>query len=780
MACPEGVGNRVTGLRDLTPPQKEAVTHVDGPLLVLAGPGSGKTRVITRRIAHLVQHGVNPWEVLAITFTNKAANEMAERVQELLPGMRVWVSTFHRFCARVLRQHASALGLQPNYTIFDMSDQRQLLRAVMSDLDISTTHFPPHKVGARISRLKNDLVLPEEYLQRHEEMVGNHYDAIVARVYPAYQQALLRANAVDFDDLLLHVVRLFDECPEIREQLDRRFRYVLVDEYQDTNLVQYMIVRGLCCNEQNLCVTGDPDQSIYGWRGARIKNILQFEEDFADTRLIRLEHNFRSTKEILKAADSLIQHNVKRLHKELFTENEEGAPVELLWFDDERTEADGIAQMMKQAVDSGDRTWSDFAICYRTNALSRAMERALARYSIPYQVASGVAFYDRAEIKDVLSYLRLLHNPNDVAAFQRVINNPLRGIGKTSQNRLIAAAREDNVNLLEICLRAKEIPRMAKRGVGAARKFASILLNLQDKFDGSIENLLQDLLGQTGYLDQWKYSDLEEDHERLANVEELLTAAAQFDRAYEEELEDNGEALDDAGPIQRFLESTSLASEVDSLESASGQVSLMTLHSAKGLEFPVVFVLGVEQNLLPHERALESGELKELEEERRLLFVGMTRAQKMLYLTRTSQREFRGRPLSTITSVFLNEMDLTITRENESTQSPAPDLEWKQLLEKTRKRRDDNDDESFPQPFKQFGLPKMMTGADLLNGTAGGKELPVGFAVGSRVRHPRMGTGTVLKVDGFGARRTVTVEFEDEDATEETFILSKCPLQPIG
>jgi DNA helicase-2/ATP-dependent DNA helicase PcrA len=782
MTCPEGVGNRVLGLSDLTPPQKDAVTHVDGPLLVLAGPGSGKTRVITRRIAHLVHHGVNPWEVLAITFTNKAANEMAERVQNLLPGTRVWVSTFHRFCARILRQHASALGLQPNYTIFDTSDQRQLLRAVMSDLDISTTHFPPHKIGARISRLKNDLLLPEEYLTQHEEMVGNHYDAIVARVYPAYQQALLRANAVDFDDLLLHVVKLFNECPEVRADLDRRFRYVLVDEYQDTNLVQYMIVRGLSYNVQNLCVTGDPDQSIYGWRGARIKNILQFEEDFTNSKIIRLEHNFRSTKEILKAADSLIQHNIKRLHKELLTDNEEGTPVELLWFDDERTEADGIAQIMKQAVDSGDRTWSDFAVCYRTNALSRALERALARYSIPYQVASGVAFYDRAEIKDVLGYLRLLHNPNDVAAFHRVINNPLRGIGKTSQNRLIAASREHNINLLESCLRAKEVPRMAKRGVGAARKFASVLMNLNERFDGSIENLLRDLLGQTGYLDQWKYSDLEDDHERLANVEELLTAASQFDRAYAEELESEEGAIDDAGPIQRFLESTSLASEVDSIDEASGQVSLMTLHSAKGLEFPVVFVLGVEQNLLPHERALESGELRELEEERRLLFVGMTRAEKMLYLTRTSQREFRGRPLSTITSVFLNEMDLTITRENESTQHSAPDLDWKELLEKTRRRRDisnENADDS-PQPFKQIGLPKMMTGADLLNGTTGGKELPVGFAIGSRVRHPRMGTGTVLKIDGFGARRTVTVEFEDEHATEETYVLSKCPLQPIG
>jgi DNA helicase-2/ATP-dependent DNA helicase PcrA len=590
---------------------------------------------------------------------------------------------------------------------------------------------------------------------------------------------LLRANAVDFDDLLLHVVRLFDECPEIREQLDRRFRYVLVDEYQDTNLVQYMIVRGLCCNEQNLCVTGDPDQSIYGWRGARLQNILQFEDDFPDTRVIRLEHNFRSTKEILKAADSLIRHNVKRMHKELLTDNDEGTPVELLWFDDERTEAEGIARTIKQAVDSGDRVWSDFAICYRTNALSRALERALARNSIPYQVASGVAFYDRAEIKDVLAYLRLIHNPHDVAAFQRVINNPLRGIGKTSQNRLIAAAREDNVSLLEICLRAKEIPRMAKRGVGSARKFASILMSLAERFDGRIENLLRNLLEQTGYLDQWKYSDLEEDLERLANVEELLTAASQFDRAYAEELENEGEAIDGADPIQRFLETTALTSEVDSLDADAGQVSLMTLHSAKGLEFPVVFVLGVEQNLLPHERALESGELKELEEERRLLFVGMTRAQQLLYLTRTSQREFRGRPLSTITSVFLNEIDLTVTRETESARPAAANLDWKDLLERTRRRRDDSEAESgISQPA--FGLPKMMTGADLLNGTAEGKDVPQGFAVGSRVRHPRMGTGTVLRVDGFGQRRTVTVEFEDEHATEETFILSKCPLQPIG
>jgi DNA helicase II / ATP-dependent DNA helicase PcrA len=760
----------VLGLRDLTPAQRQAVSHIDGPLLVLAGPGSGKTRVITRRIAHLVQHGVSPWEVLAITFTNKAAREMAERVEQLLPGSRVWMSTFHRFCARVLRQHAPALGLRPNYTIFDTSDQRQLLRAVMSDLDISATHFPPNNVSARISRLKNDLITPEEYVREHHEMIGSHYEAIVARVYPAYQQALLRANAVDFDDLLLHVVRLFEENPEVRSQLDRKYRYVLVDEYQDTNLAQYLIVRALSQEVSNLCVTGDPDQSIYGWRGARIDNILHFERDFPSAEVVRLERNFRSTKEILKAADSLIRHNKQRKHKELVTENPDGTPVELLWFDDERSEADGIAARIKQRVESESAAWSDFAIVYRVNALSRAVERALARHNIPYQIAAGVAFYERAEIKDVLAYLRLIHNPHDVAAFRRVINTPLRGIGKTSQIRISAHAAAERLSLIECCLRPQEIPKLSKRASISVRKFGSILHDLSRKADGPVEEMLRQLLDMTDYLGQWKHSTLEEDQQRVANVEELLTAARQFDRALEEEEEES-----DSTPVERFLEVTSLASEVDSLDNRSGQVSLMTLHAAKGLEFPTVFVLGVEQNLLPHERSLEEGSLKNLEEERRLLFVGMTRAETELYLTRTSRREFRGRPLSTITSQFLEEMDLTVTRESDA-RPESIDEEWRQLLAQTRQRRD----RESVLPISGTPFPKLITGADLLNGSdARPQSIPLGFAEGSRVRHPRYGIGTVTGADGFGARRSVTVVF-DETNRSETFIIAKCPLQPVG
>ncbi|HSG70134.1 MAG TPA: UvrD-helicase domain-containing protein [Planctomycetaceae bacterium] len=760
------------GLRDLTSAQKRAVTHVEGPLLVLAGPGSGKTRVITRRIAHLVQHGIAPWEILAITFTNKAAQEMASRVDQLLPGSRIWVSTFHRFCARVLRQNASALGLRPNYTIFDTSDQRQLLRSVMNELDISTAHFPPNTVGSRISRLKNDLITPEEYIRNHEEMIGSHYEAIVARVYPAYQRALLEANAVDFDDLLLHVVRLFEENPEVRSQLDRKFKYVLVDEYQDTNLAQYLIVRGLSQEVSNICVTGDPDQSIYGWRGARVDNILRFEEDFPAAEVVRLEQNFRSSKEILKAADSLIRHNVHRKHKELITDNPDGTPVELLWYDDERSEADGIARHIKRQVDSGEAAWSDFAIIYRVNALSRAMERALARNNIPYQVAAGVAFYERAEIKDVLAYLRLIHNPHDVAAFRRVINTPLRGIGKTSQNRIATHASRERLSLIEACLHSTEIPRLSKRATISARKFGSILHGLSQNADGSVEDLLRDLLKQTNYLGQWQHSDLEDDQQRVANVEELLTAARQFDRALEEEEEDDDSS--ESTPVERFLEVTSLASEVDSIDATSGQVSLMTLHAAKGLEFPTVFVLGVEQNLLPHERSLQNGSLKELEEERRLLFVGMTRAQKNLFLTRTSRREFRGRPLSTITSQFLEEMDLTVTRESD-TRPESIDEEWKQLLAQTRQRRDRGESVSVGG----MQMPKLISGADLLNGTDTQKSIPLGFAQGSRVRHPRYGVGTVTGADGFGARRSVTVIF-DETNESETFIISKCPLQPVG
>ena len=426
---------------DLTPSQQRAVEQTEGPLLVLAGPGSGKTRVITRRIARIIEQGVPPSRVLAITFTNKAAGEMAERVARLLPGTRIWISTFHRFCARLLRSRAGAVGLKSNFTILDTDDQRRMIRSVVKDLNFDPVTFAPERIAERISRAKNDLLSAEAFSQVRQERVGDLFDSVVVKVYPEYQRRLRESNAVDFDDLLLDVVQILAENPEIRQELDERFRYILVDEYQDTNLAQYQIVAGLSRDFPNLCVTGDPDQSIYGWRGARIENILRFEADYPNAAVIRLEENFRSTKLILEAADRLIAHNVRRKAKVMRTDNAEGAPVEVLQFADSRAEAEGVARAVRAAVEAGSARWSDVAVFYRVNSLSREFETALTRNRIPYQLAGGFAYYDRAEVKDVLAYLRLVANPQDRPAFLRVVNVPARGIGDKSLQRLDGLGR---------------------------------------------------------------------------------------------------------------------------------------------------------------------------------------------------------------------------------------------------------------------------------------------------------------------------------------------------
>ncbi len=759
---------------DLTPSQQLAVEHVDGPLLVLAGPGSGKTRVITRRIAHLIEQGVDPRQILAITFTNKAATEMGTRLADILPGCRVgvrpplgvWVSTFHRFCARQLRQRAEAVGLAANFTIFDTADQRQLIKQTLRELDIDAVHYPPARIASRISRAKNDLQTADAFARRFQESIGDHMQAVVARVYPKYQQALLNSNAVDFDDLLLHVVTLLSENPELRRELDARFRYVLVDEYQDTNSAQYRIVAALSQDHPNLCVTGDPDQSIYGWRGARIDNILRFEADYPTARVVRLEQNFRSTGRILRAAEGLITHNTYRKAKSLVTDNAEGTPVELLCFRDGKHEADFVAREIRRLVSSGERRWADFALFYRVNALSREMERALTRHRVPYQIAAGVEFYERAEIKDMLAYLRLIYNPHDSGAFQRIVNRPLRGIGKTTQTRLAKWAASEGVNLLEAAGRADQVPKLSKRAVGALKHFAEMLDDFSRDQIGSIETLIETVINRTAYTAAWRESESEQDHERLANVDELRTAARQYDREFNDE-----------STLEGFLEMSSLAGDVDSLDETAGAVTLMTLHAAKGLEFPVVYILAVEHGLIPHERSVRHDDLRELEEERRLLFVGMTRAEEQLFLTQTVSREFRGRRLTTVPSEFLQETELALNDQTGESSVARPE---------PSDGRGRHSGGTPPRPSKTQSVPPrpedrplLTTAADLLNGTRNSAEISQGFAVGMTVRHPHYGLGTVVTIGGFAKRRTVTVEFEQDDRSE-TFIAAKCPLQPVG
>lgn len=739
----------------LTPAQQAVVEHRDGPLLVLAGPGSGKTRVVTRRIGRLIESGVSPRNLLAITFTNKAADEMRRRVELAAPGARVWVSTFHRFCARLLREHAAAVGLQPNFTILDAGDQRQAVRQIIRDEDLDPVIYSAEKVGFRISGAKNDLLDAETYRRRFDEQIGDHWQAVVARVYPAYQQWLLRANAVDFDDLLLHAAMLLADNPELCRKLDERYRYVLVDEYQDTNRAQYQVVAALSQVHRNLCVTGDPDQSIYSWRGAQIENILRFERDYPETRVIRLEENFRSTQAIVRSADRLIGYNRQRKEKRLITSNAEGDPVSLLCFRDEAQEADGIAQRIQSLVEGG-RNWSDVAVFMRINALSRQLERALTRLRIPHQVAAGAAFFERAEVKDLIAYLRLVENPADRSAFARIVNVPPRSLGETSRQRLLRWADEHGLTPLEACARAREVPQLSKRAVTAFRAFAAMLAELSLADAGSVAALLTRIVDQTGYARQWIGALTPKELDQQANVQELVTAAAEYDAAAGAETSLSG-----------FLEQTALVSDTDAVDTARGQVTLMTLHAAKGLEFPVVFVLGVEQGLIPHERALRDGSPAELEEERRLLFVGMTRARQQLFLTQTLDRVVRGRSMRTIPSAFLGELECTPEYINDAAHAPA----WRAVTLAAGSDRERSE--------STVTRPLLMTGAELLRGGSGQAELPKGFALGAQVRHPRYGVGTVVDVGGFGRHRTVTVNFRDNERTEK-FVAAQSPLQPVG
>ncbi|MBI3860768.1 MAG: UvrD-helicase domain-containing protein [Planctomycetia bacterium] len=745
---------------DLNPSQQEAVNHLEGPLLVLAGPGSGKTRVISRRIVRLIESGVPPGQILAITFTNKAAGEMAARVGSLLPGRNIWVSTFHKLCARLLRRDAAAVGLAPNFTIFDTTDQGQLIRQALGELGVDADHFKPSTILHRISKAKYHLQSPENFAVAAQDRRGDRLDQLVARVYPVYQAQLTRANAVDFDDLLMHVCRLLMENEEIRSELDRRFRYVLVDEYQDTNLPQYNIVRALSHDYPNLCATGDPDQSIYGWRGAEIGNILRFEQDFPDAHVVRLEQNYRSTPEILQVADQLIAHNTKRKAKTLFTDNPSGEPVESLCYDSHSEEALAVALTIAGLAQAEQRPWSDFAVFYRVNALSRELERALTRLRIPYQVAAGVAFYERAEVKDLLAYLRLIHNPADRAAFLRVVNAPPRGIGKTSLGKLSAWADREGLTLLAAARRAGEFPGLKARAVNALKRFAELIDEFASGCFGNVSDLLSAVLNRTNYGAEFRSSTHETDVQRAANVDELQTAARQYDEQHAED-----------PTLEGFLEETALVSDVDALDSTSGQVTLMTLHAAKGLEFPVVHIVAVEEGLLPHDRATRDGSLGEMEEERRLLFVGITRAQQKLFLTRAAVRTLHGKEIPSPPSRFLTEIRLTGSGAGRVGSFTLPRLpsETSQAdaREMQRSRRID-----------EIVRPLLTTGAELLHGTRNPVEFPALFSVGMRVRHPQLGPGEVVEAQGSGKWRTVSVSF----ATGETisFVVHKCPLQPVG
>jgi DNA helicase-2/ATP-dependent DNA helicase PcrA len=740
-------------LADLTPAQRRAVTHMEGPLLLLAGPGSGKTRVITRRVAHLLHQGVRPWNLLAITFTNKAAQEMRRRVAELVPGQRLWVSTFHSLGAKLLRGYATRLDLDANFTIYDQDDRKQVIKECLGEANLDSTHFSPERIQAAISKAKNLLQTPPQYAKTATDFFGQN----VARVYPLYEKRMRERSALDFDDLLVWVARMLTapETADIRAELDARFQYVLVDEYQDTNLAQYKIVRALSVDHPNLCVVGDPDQSIYRWRGADIRNILEFERDFPDATLIRLEENFRSTAAVLRAAGELIEHNSQRKAKRLVAVHDEGRPVAVVTHGSGYAEADWIAAKIADDVRAGRRRFRDFAVLMRINALSRSVELALMKARVPYQVVRGLAFFERKENKDILGYLRLLMNPKDDLSFLRIVNEPARGIGKTSLEQLKQYAQPRELGLLAAVAEAHRIEALRPKTAKALTDFAQLMRELSALADQPADEVIRQVIDRSGYRKMLLESRDEDDASRLANIEELISAAHQFARE------------DSANTLQSFLEHISLVSDQDAYNQDQDQVAIMTLHAAKGLEFPVVFIIAVEERMLPHERSKEDP--AELEEERRLAFVGMTRAEEELYLTLAKMREFRGQASYIIPSSFLEELP---TEGVERVDLAGDRFDSSERYE----RYLDDDEEDTP-----IGRSSFQRGQRTAARKSDGFDAPLpppkdAPRVGTLVRHSAYGVGKVLEISGYGAMRRIKITFSEG---VKTFVLDKAALEIV-
>jgi len=688
-------------LQELNPPQQRAVTHPGGPLLVLAGAGSGKTRVLAHRIAYLLrQRGVPPSRLLAVTFTNKAANEMRERVDRLVGSAvarGMWIGTFHHICSRLLRRHGDRIGVDRDFLIFDEDDQRRLIRQVLQELGLDERRFPPAAMLAVIDRAKNEAI---DHLAYAEQATGV-YEEVVARVYRGYQAGLRARGALDFDDLLLEVLRLFAEVPEVRAEYQERFQHVLVDEYQDTNRAQYLIVRALAERHRNLCVVGDDDQSIYRWRGADIRNILDFERDYPDATIVTLEQNYRSTRTILAAASGVIRHNPHRHEKALWTTNPDGEAVRLYEAYDGHDEARAIAEEIARLRDG--LRYRDMVVLYRTNAQSRLFEEQFLRSGIPYAIVGGVRFYERREVRDLIAYLRLALNPADGASAERVINVPRRGIGDVSLERLRAYAAAHGIGLVEALARPEGLDLLPKAAQHAAGAFAALVERLRDRAQRvRAADLLELAIVETGYQAMLEAEGTEEAYSRLENLRELVTVAQEFEQT-------TGETT-----LEAFLQHLALVTDLDTWQQEVDRTTLMTLHSAKGLEFPVVFLAGMEEGLFPHARALE--EEGGLEEERRLCYVGMTRAKHRLYLSYARNRTIFGTTVPGVPSRFLEEVPEALLARQPP--APPPAAVW---------------------PEEE-------------------REVPA-FAPGDRVRHAAFGEGRVLEVEGEGARAVVTVQF---------------------
>jgi DNA helicase-2/ATP-dependent DNA helicase PcrA len=706
-------------LAGLNEPQREAVCHTEGPLLILAGAGSGKTRVLTHRIAHLLAKGVPPWRILAVTFTNKAAAEMRERVERLVgPGAAaIWVSTFHTACVRILRQEIEQLGYDRNFVIFDSQDQATVVKNVLKKLNLSEKNYHPKALLSSISSAKNELIGVAEYTRQAADFWSN----TVAEVYQHYQQELRANNGLDFDDLIMVTVRLFKEIPEVLEKYQERFRYILVDEYQDTNHAQYALVTLLAAKYQNLCVVGDDDQSIYSFRSADIRNILEFERDFPQTRIIKLEQNYRSTQTILDAANAVIKNNRGRRAKKLWTENSEGDKILLYRAGDEREEAWFVAEEIVRLRGEGYR-FSDFALLYRTNAQSRSFEEAMLQREIPYRIIGGFRFYERKEIKDIVAYLRLVYNPSDRLSLARIINVPKRGIGDASFERFLFFLDDNHYAALEAAAHLDEIPSLTGRATKPLANFFQMLAGWVEKRETlGVRDLAERILNESGYLQELRNEGTIEAQSRLENLAEFISLTAEF------------EHNSDDKTLAAFLETVALVSDADSYQADADAVVMMTLHSAKGLEFPVVFLVGMDEGLFPHSRSLL--ETKELEEERRLCYVGITRAQRRLYVTHANLRTVYGNTNVSTPSRFLLEFPKEALVDLKGMASRAPAST------------------TLNAPLR----PERRPAGPARSGQASVDPGQIG--IGVKVRHAKWGIGTVVSKEGAGPDAQIKVAF---------------------
>ena len=741
-------------LKGLNPPQREAVLHGDGPLLVLAGAGSGKTRVLTHRIARLIDEGVPPWSILAITFTNKAAREMRERVERLAGdmGRDAWILTFHACCARILRRDIDKLGYKPSFTIYDADDQMNVIKQLCKSMNLDEKRFPPREIRAAISDAKNRVLSPAEWAKE----AGEDFRArTISEVYAAYERQLTANNALDFDDLILKTLTLFSEHPPVLAAYQHKFSHILVDEYQDTNMAQYMLVRLIAGESRNLCVVGDDDQSIYGWRGADLRNILEFERDFPDCRVIKLEQNYRSTSNILDAANQVIAHNAGRKEKALWTDAGEGEKIRVYRALDERDEAAWVVRAIEGRMKRGARA-GDFAVFYRTNAQSRVLEEAMVRRGVPYRVYGGMKFYDRKEVKDVLAYMRAVANPDDDQSVRRIINEPRRGIGDATIETLAQFAQREGMSLLSAVISADESVLPA-RALGAVRKFGALMLDLtQAGISLSAGEFLQEVLDKTGYVAAIRASKDPDAQTREENVMELAGAVAEY------------ESQSPEGGLLGFLENVALVTDLDSMGERPEAVTLMTIHASKGLEFPHVIVTGMEETVFPLGRATFEDGL--MEEERRLCYVAFTRAMQSLALTFAVSRMLYNQRRNNPPSRFLSEIPERLIEDDrarrEPVRVPPPRAGYAPVSPAARGNAG-----AKRAPLAPGDIPGVTKGfGGVVRAGAGAQAL---FSPGDRVTHKVFGAGTVLESN----RDKIRIAFDTRG--ERTFPASIAPIRKI-